>query len=181
MISTAFKTISFAASLLALTNGAQAQVTATFPNGVTNPDVRVMMPIACFWPPANVMALFPHVCICLCLSVFDPTPITIQRPEIAQPGAVINQTSDSRLITLNSVDDFCIYGPPEPGPESLIGNVEPIVVAYCTKPRNGARLIPDGTIHSAHVSEDMRFARARRSRELIRPLNLDIRTLISKI
>jgi len=110
MVSTAFKTLSFAASLLALTNGVQAQVTATFPNGVTNPD----------------------------------------RPEIAQPGAVINQTSDSRLITLNSVDDFCIYGPPEPGPDSLIGNVEPIVVAYCTKPRNGARLIPDGTIQSAH-------------------------------
>ena len=39
MVSTAFKTISFAASLLALTNGVQAQVTATFPNGVTNPDV----------------------------------------------------------------------------------------------------------------------------------------------
>lgn len=30
--------------------------------------------------------------------------------------------------------------------------VEPIVVAYCTKPRNNARLIPDGTIQSAHVS-----------------------------
>ena len=39
MVSTAFKTLSFAASLLALTNGVQAQVTATFPNGVTNPDV----------------------------------------------------------------------------------------------------------------------------------------------
>lgn len=28
----------------------------------------------------------------------------------------------------------------------MIGNVEPIVVAYCTKNRNGARIIPDGTI-----------------------------------
>lgn len=109
MVATTFKGLSTIASLLALPF-ARAQVTATFPNGPTNPD----------------------------------------RPEIAEPGTTINQTSYSRLLTLNSVDDFCIFGPPEPGPDSVIGNVEPIVVAYCTKPRNGARLIPDGTIHSAH-------------------------------
>lgn len=107
MVATSFKAV--AASLLALPL-ARAQVTATFPNGVTNPDT----------------------------------------PEIAEPGSTVNQTSYSRLLTLNSVDDFCIFGPPEPGPDSVIGNVEPIVVAYCTKPRNGARLIPDGTIHAAH-------------------------------
>ncbi|KAJ9099761.1 hypothetical protein QFC21_003759 [Naganishia friedmannii] len=88
----------------------QVGVTATFPNGVTN-------------PPA---------------------------PTLAAVGSVVNQTSYSRLLTLNGVDDFCIFGPPEPGPDSLIGNVEPIVVAYCAKARNGARIIPDGTIHSAH-------------------------------
>jgi len=49
------------------------------------------------------------------------------------------------------VDDFCLFGPPEAGPDSLIGNVEPIVVAYCTKPRNNARLIPDGAITAAHI------------------------------
>ncbi|CED84034.1 hypothetical protein [Phaffia rhodozyma] len=71
-------------------------------------------------------------------------------PFLAQPGAAINQTSMSRLLTLNGIDDFCLYGPPDSGPDSLIGNVEPIVVAYCLKPRNNARLIPDGTIQSAH-------------------------------
>lgn len=96
---------------LAFAGVASAQVTATFPNGETNPD----------------------------------------RPEFYPIGAQVNQTSMSRLLSLNGIDDFCLYGPPEEGPDSLIGNVEPIVVAYCTKPRNNARLIPDGAIHSAHL------------------------------
>lgn len=77
-------------------------------------------------------------------------PTNPDTPEIAEPGTTVNQTSESRLLSLNSVDDFCIFGPPVAGPENTIGNTEPIVVAYCTKPRNGARLIPDGAIHSAH-------------------------------
>lgn len=66
---------------LAILAPAYAQVTATFPNGVTNPPAPSFYPI----------------------------------------GAQVNQSSVSRLLTLNSVDDFCIYGPPEPGPDSLIG------------------------------------------------------------
>lgn len=61
------------------------------------------------------------------------------KPEFLPIGAQVNMTSYSRLLTLNSVDDFCLYGPPEAGPDSLIGNTEPIVVAWCTKPRNNAR------------------------------------------
>jgi hypothetical protein len=64
-----------------------AQVTATLPNGPTNPDQPFFAPI----------------------------------------GSQVNQTSFSRLLSLNGVDDFCLFGPPEPGPDSLIGNVEPIV------------------------------------------------------
>jgi hypothetical protein len=45
------------------------------------------------------------------------------------PNAPVNQSSMARLLTLNSIDDFCLFGPPEEGPDSLIGNVEPIVVA----------------------------------------------------
>ncbi|WVF67809.1 hypothetical protein IAT40_002570 [Kwoniella sp. CBS 6097] len=90
----------------------KGQVTASFPNGVTNPDQPEFMPI----------------------------------------GSYVNQTSLSRLLTLNGVDDFCLFGPPDQsgGPENEIGNVEPVVVAYCTKPRNDARLIPDGAITAAH-------------------------------
>lgn len=92
------------ALLLLAPLGARAQVTATGPNGPTNPSA---------------------------------------------PGlGAHNQTSDSRLVTLNSVDDFCLFAPAEPN--SAIGNVEAEVVAWCTKERNGARLIPDGAITSAH-------------------------------
>lgn len=100
--------VAAASALLPL--AVKAQVTATFPNGPTNPPEPTMM----------------------------------------APGDKVNQTSYARLLSLNSVDDFCMFGPPEPGPDSVIGNVEAIAVAYCTKPRNGARLIPDGTIQSAH-------------------------------
>jgi hypothetical protein len=49
------------------------------------------------------------------------------------------------------VNDFCLFGPPENDNEP-IGNIEEKVVAYCSQPRNGARIIPDGALKSAHVS-----------------------------
>jgi hypothetical protein len=94
-------TLAALTTLLTAASSVRAQVTATFPNGATN-------------PPA---------------------------PFIAEPGTAINQTSMARLLTLNGVDDFCLFGPPESGPESLIGNVEPIVVAYCLKVRT-RRAVP---------------------------------------
>lgn len=68
-------------SLLLAPVAVKAQVTATNPNGETNPDAPFFAPI----------------------------------------GSQVNETSFSRLLTLNGVDDFCLYGPPEPGPDSLIG------------------------------------------------------------
>lgn len=59
-------------------------------------------------------------------------------------GTAINQTSDARLLSVNSVDDFCLFAPPGPHPEN-IGNSETYEVAWCTQPRNNARVIPDGT------------------------------------
>ncbi|KAL7415452.1 hypothetical protein BDY24DRAFT_276849 [Mrakia frigida] len=61
----------------------------------------------------------------------------------------VNQTSMSRLVSLNSYDDFCLWGPPVAG--DTIGDTEGEQVAWCTKPRNDARVIPDGTITSVHV------------------------------
>jgi hypothetical protein len=55
----------------------------------------------------------------------------------------LNQTSYSRLLSLNSIDDFCLFAPPNPG---NIGDTETEEVAWCTQPRNNARLIPDGTL-----------------------------------
>jgi len=58
-------------------------------------------------------------------------------------GTAINQTSMARLLSVNSVDDFCLFAPPT---LQTISDSETIEVAWCTKPRNNARLIPDGTI-----------------------------------
>ncbi|WRT70938.1 uncharacterized protein IL334_007937 [Kwoniella shivajii] len=103
---------SFIPLLALLPSLVRGQVTATFPNGATNPD----------------------------------------QPEFLPIGSYVNETSLSRLMSINGVDDFCLWGPPDQSgaKENEIGNVEPIVVAYCTKPRNGARLIPDGAITAAH-------------------------------
>lgn len=48
------------------------------------------------------------------------------------------------------MDDFCIYGPPNPGPDSVIGNTERIEVAWCLKSGYGTRVMPEGTITGAH-------------------------------
>jgi hypothetical protein len=93
------------ALLLLAPLAARAQVTATGPNGPTNPSA---------------------------------------------PGlGAHNQTSESRLVSLNSVEDFCLFAPSMPN--SAIGNVEAEVVAWCTKERNGARLIPDGCVPFADL------------------------------
>ncbi|KAK0437325.1 hypothetical protein EV421DRAFT_1715181 [Armillaria borealis] len=67
----------------------------------------------------------------------------------AQPtlGTTVNQTSVARLLSLNSLNlfsqDWCIFAPPE---NNTIGESEAIEVAWCTKARNNARVIPDGVI-----------------------------------
>jgi len=40
--------------------------------------------------------------------------------------------------------DFCIWAPPSPG--RSVGEIEGEMVAWCTQPGHGARVIPDGTI-----------------------------------
>ncbi|KAJ9118652.1 hypothetical protein QFC22_003872 [Naganishia vaughanmartiniae] len=69
-------------------------------------------------------------------------------PPAATRGTAINQTSDSRLLSLNSIDDFCLFAPPEPG--ATIGDTEADVVAFCTINRNNARVIPDGVLKAVH-------------------------------
>lgn len=69
-------------------------------------------------------------------------------PPQATMGTPVNQTSMSRLLSANSVDDFCIFAPPEAG--VTIGDSEAYEVAWCTKPRNDARVIPDGVLSAVH-------------------------------
>ena len=55
-----------------------------------------------------------------------------------------------RWRTVNSLDDFCIFAPPNPGPGSDIGDTERIEVSWCIQAGYGTRLIPDGAITGAH-------------------------------
>ncbi|KAF7329153.1 hypothetical protein MKEN_00175900 [Mycena kentingensis (nom. inval.)] len=64
-------------------------------------------------------------------------------PQATLP-TTINQNSMARLLSLNSIDDFCLFAPPEPN--SKIEDTEQEEVAWCIKPRNNARVIPDGTL-----------------------------------
>ncbi|KAI0316225.1 hypothetical protein OF83DRAFT_1196582 [Amylostereum chailletii] len=65
-------------------------------------------------------------------------------------GTGYSQTSMCQNAFLNSVDDFCFFAPPEPGPNSVIGDTERIEVAWCMQGKYGTRIIPDGTIQGAH-------------------------------
>ncbi|KAH9481016.1 hypothetical protein JR316_0005534 [Psilocybe cubensis] len=55
-----------------------------------------------------------------------------------------NQESLCQTAFINSLDDFCLWAPPEPGED--VGNIEGEMVAWCTKKGHGTRVMPKGTI-----------------------------------
>ncbi|KAJ7026972.1 hypothetical protein C8F04DRAFT_965799, partial [Mycena alexandri] len=67
----------------------------------------------------------------------------VNNPPVPTLGTAINQTSMARFVRVNSIDDFCLFAPPT---LANISDTETFEVAWCTKPRNNARVIPDGTI-----------------------------------
>ncbi|KAJ6577623.1 hypothetical protein B0H19DRAFT_1207982 [Mycena capillaripes] len=67
----------------------------------------------------------------------------VTNPPVPTMPTTINQTSISRLLSVNSIDDFCLFAPPF---VAAIPDTETEEVAWCTMPRNNARVIPDGTI-----------------------------------
>ena len=104
-------------------------------------------------------------------ATYDPNnlPPTTEQGQTGtnQCGTGSNQTSQCQNIYVNSLQDFCLWGSVRcshacfvlngpnwyspPDPNSVIGNVEEIVVAYCTSPGRGTRLFPAGTILQAHL------------------------------
>ncbi|KAJ7187193.1 hypothetical protein C8R46DRAFT_1025097 [Mycena filopes] len=68
----------------------------------------------------------------------------VTNPPTATMPTKIDQGSMARLLSVNSIDDFCLFAPPT-GP-ALISDTEELEVAWCIKPRNNARVIPDGVI-----------------------------------
>ncbi|KAF8912037.1 hypothetical protein CPB84DRAFT_1671164 [Gymnopilus junonius] len=59
-------------------------------------------------------------------------------------STTLGPNSNCQTLIFNGPDDFCLWGSPDLNGE--IGNVEAKVVAYCTKPYHGTRLIPPGAI-----------------------------------
>ncbi|KAH9483368.1 hypothetical protein JR316_0005474 [Psilocybe cubensis] len=59
-------------------------------------------------------------------------------------STTLGPKSNCQTLIFNAPDDFCLWGSPDANGE--IGNVEAKVVAYCTKPYHGTRLIPPDAI-----------------------------------
>ncbi|PWN28730.1 hypothetical protein BDZ90DRAFT_129162 [Jaminaea rosea] len=59
-----------------------------------------------------------------------------------------SQKSMCQNAYINSIKDFCLWGPPKAG--STVGDTEAIEVAWCLKSGYGTRLIPNGAIKGAH-------------------------------
>jgi len=55
-----------------------------------------------------------------------------------------NQNSNCQTSFVNSIDDFCLWGPADPN--SLVADTEGEMIAWCTKPGHGTRLIPQGAL-----------------------------------
>ncbi|KAF7970700.1 hypothetical protein HWV62_23238 [Athelia sp. TMB] len=56
-------------------------------------------------------------------------------------------TSECQTMVVNTLADFCLWGSPKAN--GVIGDVEAAVVAYCTQPGHGTRIIPAGSITAA--------------------------------
>ncbi|KAF8072318.1 manno protein [Lyophyllum atratum] len=55
-----------------------------------------------------------------------------------------NQQSLCQTSFVNAADDFCLWAPDHP--DSVVANTEGEMVAWCTKPGRGTRLIPAGAL-----------------------------------
>ncbi|ETS61176.1 carbohydrate-binding module family 13 protein [Moesziomyces aphidis] len=68
-----------------------------------------------------------------------------------------NPKAKCQNVFINSVKDFCLWGPPNTQSSDTVGNLEAVMVAYCMKSGYGTRLIPDGTIKGAHFLKTPSF------------------------
>jgi hypothetical protein len=66
-----------------------------------------------------------------------------------------NQQSQCQTAIINSISDFCLFGPPEPN--STISDTEGIEVAMCSQPGHGTRLIPNGTFTGIQVLNNANY------------------------
>lgn len=55
-----------------------------------------------------------------------------------------NQQSLCQTAYFNNFDDFCIWGPKDP--DGVVGDIEGEMIAWCSKPGHGTRVIPQGAL-----------------------------------
>ncbi len=68
-----------------------------------------------------------------------------------------NPKAKCQNVFINSVKDFCLWGPPNLTTSDTVGDLEAVMVSYCMKSGYGTRLIPDGTIKGAHFLKTPSF------------------------
>lgn len=66
-------------------------------------------------------------------------------------ASTAGQSSLCQTSFLNSVDDFCLWAPINPN--SVVGDVEGEMVAWCTKPGRGTRVIPPGALRGVQFTQ----------------------------
>lgn len=69
-------------------------------------------------------------------------------------GTQSSQTSMCQNVYINSITDFCLWGPPNGGE---VADNEAVEVAYCTQAGRGTRVIPEGTIKGAHFVQTSHY------------------------
>lgn len=69
-----------------------------------------------------------------------------------------NQDSMCQTTFLNSIQEFCIWGAVKP--DSIVGNIEGEMVAYCTTKKFGTRLIPAGALTGVQVTRTPGYIQA---------------------
>ncbi|KAH9468465.1 hypothetical protein Pst134EA_009009 [Puccinia striiformis f. sp. tritici] len=69
-----------------------------------------------------------------------------------------NQDSMCQTTFINSIQEFCLWGASKP--DSIVGNIEGEMVAYCTTKKFGTRLIPAGAITGLQVTRTPGYIQA---------------------
>ncbi|KAF5345597.1 hypothetical protein D9756_011040 [Leucocoprinus leucothites] len=67
-----------------------------------------------------------------------------------------NQNSNCQTAFFNGLDDFCLWAPA--APNSTVADLEGEMVAWCTKPGRGTRLIPAGALQGVQYIKTPDYA-----------------------
>ncbi|KDR69003.1 hypothetical protein GALMADRAFT_145747 [Galerina marginata CBS 339.88] len=59
-------------------------------------------------------------------------------------------TSMCQTAYINSLDDFCIWAPPQPG--QTVGQIEGEMIAWCSRGGHGTRVMPPGTLTGVQLT-----------------------------